>query len=133
MNQERHDKNKVYSLHEPGVLCISKGKKHKKYEFGAKVAIAMTKDTCVIVGAKNFNSNVYDGDTLNAILDQIKEVRGIAPEKAFCDRGFRGRKCIGETDIVLPSPPVQGASEYDSPPLKYNNIMKYIDNYATML
>jgi len=113
VNQERQDKNKVYSLHEPNVLCISKGKEHKKYEFGAKVAIAMTKDTCVIVGAKNFNNNVYDGDTLNAILDQIKEIRGIAPEKAFCDRGFRGRKRIGDTDIVLPSPPVQGASEYD--------------------
>jgi transposase, IS5 family len=32
--QKRSDKNKVYSLHEPGVLCIGKGKEHKKYEFG---------------------------------------------------------------------------------------------------
>ncbi len=34
--QRRTDKNKVYSLHEPEVLCIGKGKEHKKYEFGRK-------------------------------------------------------------------------------------------------
>ena len=112
VNQEQHDKNKIYSLHEPGVLCISKGKEHKKYEFGAKAAIAMTKNNCIIVGAKNFNSNVYDGDTLNEVLSQIKTVRGRAPEKAFCDRGFRGRQRVGGTDIVLPSSPASGVSEY---------------------
>jgi IS5 family transposase len=95
------------------VLCISKGKEHKKYEFGAKAAVAMTKTDCIIVGAKSFNSNVYDGDTLNDVLSQIKIVRGKAPERAFCDRGFRGRKRIGETDIVLPSSPSSGVSEYD--------------------
>ena len=29
--QQRHDKNKVYSVHEPEVDCISKGKAHKRY------------------------------------------------------------------------------------------------------
>jgi len=113
VNQERQDKNKIYSLHEPGVLCISKGKEHKKYEFGAKAAIAMTKTACIIVGAKSFSSNVYDADTLNEVLSQIKAVHGKAPEKAFCDRGFRGRKRVADTDIVLPSPPASGVSEYD--------------------
>ena len=42
MKQERSDKDKVYSLHEPEVECISKGKEHKKYEFGNKSAIAKT-------------------------------------------------------------------------------------------
>ncbi len=36
-DQKRSDKNKVYSLHEPDILCISKGKAHKQYEFGAGV------------------------------------------------------------------------------------------------
>jgi IS5 family transposase len=40
-------------------------------------------------------------------------VRGKAPEKAFCDRGFRGRKRVGGTDIVLPSAPSSKVSEYD--------------------
>ena len=40
VNQERKDKNKIYSLHEPHVFCIAKGKEHKKYEYGNKVVIA---------------------------------------------------------------------------------------------
>jgi hypothetical protein len=36
LTQRREDKNKVYSIHEPEVLCISKGKEHKQYEFGNK-------------------------------------------------------------------------------------------------
>ena len=31
----------------------------------------------------------------------------------FCDRGFRGRNRVGETEIVLPSAATSKASEYD--------------------
>ena len=41
--QQRQDKNKVYSVHEPDVECISKGKAHQRYEFGSKVSVATTK------------------------------------------------------------------------------------------
>lgn len=34
LRQKKNDKEKVYSIHEPEVYCISKGKEHKKYEFG---------------------------------------------------------------------------------------------------
>lgn len=68
--QERSDKNKVYSLHEPDILCISKGKAHKKYEFGRKASIAVTKTTGIIVGAMSFNENIYDGHTLPDVLEQ---------------------------------------------------------------
>ena len=111
VNQERHGKNKIYSLHEPEVLCISKGKEHKKYEFGSKAAIAMTKTNCIIVGAKSFSTNAYDGDTLDDVLSQIQAVRGKAAARAFCDRGFRGRKRIGDTSIILPEAPVPKASD----------------------
>jgi len=40
--QKRHDKNKVCSVHAPEVECISKGKAHKYYEFGCKIAVAAT-------------------------------------------------------------------------------------------
>lgn len=40
--QERKDKGKIYSVHEPHVECISKGKAHKRYEFGCKVSVAAT-------------------------------------------------------------------------------------------
>ncbi len=39
LNQQRHDKDKVYSLHAPEVYCMAKGKEHKPYEFGSKVSL----------------------------------------------------------------------------------------------
>lgn len=112
VNQERRDTNKLYSLHEPDVYCISKGKEHKKYEFGAKAAIVMTKTRCIIVGAKSFTRNEYDGNTLQAVLSQVTDIRGSVPETAFCDRGFRGRKGVGDTAIVLPECPSPKATEH---------------------
>ena len=44
LTQQREDKNKVYSIHEPEVLCISKGKEHKQYEFGNKSSFAIPGD-----------------------------------------------------------------------------------------
>jgi hypothetical protein len=37
--QKPKDKKKLYSLHEPAVDCISKGKAHKRYEFGTTYAL----------------------------------------------------------------------------------------------
>ena len=37
-NQEKDSKGKIYSLHEPQVECLSKGKVHKRYEFGNKAS-----------------------------------------------------------------------------------------------
>ncbi|MDR2119334.1 MAG: hypothetical protein LBP64_00475 [Tannerella sp.] len=39
VNQQKSDKNKVYSLHKPFTVCIAKGKAHKPYEFGNKVGL----------------------------------------------------------------------------------------------
>jgi IS5 family transposase len=112
VNQERKDKNKIYSLHEPEVYCISKGKEHKKYEFGSKAAIAMTKTNCIIVGVKSFAHNAYDGHTLSELLSHVRQIRGKEAVRAFCDRGFRGRKRVGKTAIVLPEAPSPQTSAY---------------------
>src|SRR5690606_37354830 len=63
LTQIRGSKHKIYLLHEPDVLCISKGKEHKKYEFGNKVSIVKTQNTGVIVGAMGVR-NEFDGHTL---------------------------------------------------------------------
>ena len=42
MGQQRAGHHKVYSIHAPEVECISKGKVHKRYEFGCKVAVVST-------------------------------------------------------------------------------------------
>jgi transposase, IS5 family len=62
--QQRTDKNKLYALHAPEVACIAKGKAHKKYEFGAKVAVAVTNREGLVVGMQAHPGNPYDGQTL---------------------------------------------------------------------
>jgi IS5 family transposase len=118
--QKRDDKKKIYSLHEPAVLCICKGKERKKYEFGSKAAIAVTKSDCVIVGVKNFSENVHDSKTLDEVLLQVKNATGDSPKFAYCDRGFRGVKRVGETEIILPDVPKEDASEYHKRKMRFN-------------
>lgn len=101
--QKRNDNNKIYSLHEPEVQCISKGKEHKKYEFGNKVSIVYTQNTGVIVGALGFR-NEYDGHTLEQSLQQTTNLTGQPPQTATVDRGYKGRSQIGETIIQMPKP-----------------------------
>ena len=54
----------------PEVDCISKGKARRPYEFGVKVGIASTFKGNLIVGARAFHRNPYDGHTLNEQLEQ---------------------------------------------------------------
>jgi IS5 family transposase len=96
--QQRTDKNKVYSVHEPSVECISKGKAHKRYEFGCKVSIAATSKGGWIVGAKAFHGNPYDGHTLGDALKQVERIVG-SPEHAFVDMGYRGHGYKGKTKV----------------------------------
>ena len=102
LEQKRNDKNKVYSLHEPDVLCISKGKEHKKYEFGSKISIALTQTTGVIIGALNIAGNQYDGHTLEAVLEQQKRLSGQTLSEIFVDRGYRGVTKVGQKMIHSP-------------------------------
>ena len=102
LTQKKDDKNKVYSLHEPDVLCIAKGKEHKPYEFGNKSSFAYTRKSGIIVGAMAIEGNVYDGHTLKPQLLQVRELtRGII-KKAIVDRGYRIKGKIGSIEIVMP-------------------------------
>lgn len=96
--QERKDKGKIYSVHEPQVECISKGKAHKRYEFGCKVSVAATSKGGWFVGAKAVHGNPYDGHTLNETMDQVKRIAP-EPEQAFVDMGCRGHDYEGECEI----------------------------------
>lgn len=102
LQQKCSDKNKIYSLHEPSVSCIAKGKEAKKYEFGNKSSLVITKHSRIIVGAMAFEGNPYDGHTLDAQLGQLERLTGKLPRVAIVDRGYRGRKAIDETEICTP-------------------------------
>lgn len=88
--QKAKDKKKLYSLHEPAVDCISKGKAHKRYEFGTKVSVATTNKGGFVVGMRALPGNPYDGHTLSEALEQVEILTGQRPETAFVDRGYRG-------------------------------------------
>jgi transposase, IS5 family len=91
--QRPHDKNKLYALHAPEVECIGKGKARKPYEFGVKVSLVVTHKQGLMVGARSFPGNPYDGHTLAAQLEQtgiLLHDIGVKPATAVVDLGFRG-------------------------------------------
>gem|GEM_PF-1358258 len=98
--QERHSKNKLYSLHAPEVECIAKGKAHRKYEFGVKVSVATTNRDNFVVGMFAEHGNPYDGHTLFKALLQVCEITGAAVKRCYVDRGYRGHG-IEDTDIFI--------------------------------
>lgn len=102
LTQKRDDTHKVYSVHEPEVLCISKGKEHKQYEFGNKSSFAYTRESGIIVGAMAIEGNIYDGRTLKPQLDQVMELTEGKIRKAIVDKGYKVKGGIPGIDIVMP-------------------------------
>ncbi|MDQ3142321.1 MAG: IS5 family transposase, partial [Bacteroidota bacterium] len=99
--QKRNDHNKIYSIHEPHVECLSKGKEHKKYEFGNKVSILITQKTGVIVGAISIDKNKHDSKTTDEALKQYERMTGKTAEQVYVDRGYRGISMSGNTEIKV--------------------------------
>ena len=110
--QQPKDKDKIYSLHEPNAYCIGKGKDHKPYEYGNKVSVAATAKSNIIVGVVSHERNCHDNHTLPEVLGHIETSRGKAVKDAVCDRGYRGKKTFGQTNIILPAPPLKRDNRY---------------------
>lgn len=110
--QQPKDKNKIYSLHEPSVVCIAKGKDHKQYEYGAKASIVSTAKGGVILCAQSHEENIHDSKTLDEVLAKAESLRDKGIKRAVCDRGYRGVKQVGNTEIVLPGKALKRDSRY---------------------
>jgi IS5 family transposase len=108
--QQKSDKNKIYSIHAPEVACIAKGKAFPKYEFGSKVSLIVGRERGVVLAAKAFEGNPYDGNTLEPSLEQFQRLHAKSPTDAIADRGYRGRKTIGTTQVHIPAPPPKNAT-----------------------
>ena len=89
--QEKGSKEKLYSLHEPHVECISKGKAHRRYEFGNKVSFTVTAVGNWVIGAKSFFGNPFDGKTLKEAIKQTEGITGEELERIGVDKGYRGK------------------------------------------
>ena len=102
--QKTKDKNKLYAMHAPEVECIGKGKARKPYEFGVKASIAVTHAKGLVVGARTFPGNPYDGHTLASQLEQtttLLEKIGAKPTTAVVDMTYRGVETeLGSVQIL---------------------------------
>ena len=97
--QTRTSKNKIYSIHAPEVECISKGKAHKRYEFGCKSSIATTSKSNWIVGAQALHGNPYDGHTLEGAIAQIERLTKKTPRDVIVDKGYQGHGYAGSACV----------------------------------
>ncbi|MDR4515878.1 MAG: IS5 family transposase [Nitrosomonas sp.] len=112
LKQQPKDTNKIYSLHEPQVYCVAKGKDHKQYEYGSKASIACTARNNIIVGVVNHEQNLHDSHTLPEILQHVETSRGKAASQAVCDRGYCGKSEVNGTTIILPGKALKRDSRY---------------------
>ena len=91
--QQRTGKNKLYALHAPEVECIGKGRARKPYEFGVKSAVVVSHKDGLMLAARTFPGNPYDGHILSAVLEQathlMQDVRATIKD-VVVDLGFRG-------------------------------------------
>lgn len=101
--QKRQDAAKVYSVHEPEVMCIAKGKAGKKYEFGQKVSVAVTSKGGWILGALCVKDNPYDGHTLQQQMNQVERlcIKKPGQKTVHVDMGYRGHDYSGEHTVIV--------------------------------
>lgn len=98
--QEKHSKDKVYSLHEPHVYCISKGKARCPYEFGSKVSLVVTHKQGFALSSQALEKPSYDGHTLAPALVHGAKISGIKIKRAYVDRGYKGHG-VEESDVYI--------------------------------
>ena len=94
-------RDRIYSVHEPQVECIAKGKVHKRYEFGVKAGYVTASRTNWVLGAMALPGNPYDGNTLAKMLEQAEDISGVRPRHAYCDLGYRGHDYKGDCDVQV--------------------------------
>ncbi len=108
----------MYSIHEPQVYCVAKGKENKQYEFGSKVSVAIGKKSGIILGVKSLEKNDYDGHTLPGALEQVERLTGTRPAAAIVDRGYKGIQQIGGTEIVRAKVLSKSTGQYEKQKLR---------------
>jgi IS5 family transposase len=101
LEQTRDSQGKLYSIDAPEVECISKGKAHKRYEFGCKVSVATTNQRDWIVGVQALHGNPYDGHTLASAVSQVERISRRAVTAIFLDRGYRGHDYTGDAQVHI--------------------------------
>jgi IS5 family transposase len=93
--------NKLYSLHEPDIVCIAKGKARTPYEFGHKVSVVTTADEQLVLDCQALKGNPYDGHTLDQAILRSWHHTGTLATAALVDRGYRGSQHSRLTSVHI--------------------------------
>jgi IS5 family transposase len=114
VNQQKNDTDKIYSLHKPFTKCIAKGKAHKPYEFGNKVGVITggSKGKKIVLAIDGFIENIFDGHTIEPLLNQMKKNDIHLPKELVYDRGGKGQTEIMGVKILTPSTPKKSDTAY---------------------
>ena len=89
LGQTKESSDKLYSLHAPHTQCISKGKAHKRYEFGTKVSLLVTHKQGLALSSRALKGNPYDGHTLKESLEHAEGLTFCPITRGFVDKGYR--------------------------------------------
>ncbi len=98
---EPQHRPKLYSLHEPEVDCIAKGKARTPYEFGSKVSVITTAREGFVLDCQALRGNAYDGHTLHQGLERVHKHCGQLPVNTLVDRGYRGSESTPLTNVHI--------------------------------
>ncbi len=82
----RHIKDRLVSIHDPGARPIRKGKPHKPTEFGRKVLLH-SNEQHLITGYKVLEGNPSDDSLFGMAVEQYTANTGYTPREAAGDRG----------------------------------------------
>jgi IS5 family transposase len=82
-------------------MYISKGKSHKRYEFGQKVSVTTTNRGNWIVGVDLCRANPCDGHTLAKAIATTEQITRVSVTAAFVDKGYRGNDDKGSATIHI--------------------------------
>ncbi len=83
------------------MVCIAKGKAHRPYEFGSKVALAVTNREGFVLASKALEGNPYDGYTLSTTMDQVVVMTGLEPARIYVDLGYRGHDYVHKERVSI--------------------------------
>ena len=110
-----HVPNKVYSLDEPHVAAIKKGKQAKPTEYGAKVSLTVDRKGFVISHVE-YPTNLADIHTLPDVTRGWKSAFGHVPRELAGDRGFHhpkgSQEDLGTRAIKRLSIPYKGKKKH---------------------
>jgi IS5 family transposase len=91
LKQTKNSKNKIYSIIEPQVQCLIKGKPNHKCEYGSKVGIIISKKSGIILGAISYDGNPHDSKTMEVSIEQLQRMYSpiYMPSTMIGDLGYR--------------------------------------------